>query len=162
MTTTEVTAPMTSDLGSASSSVPQCPPGIFARSGQWMEYAACGGVDPDLFAPGSPMAVRLALSYCNRCPVTRYCAEARDGAAGTWGGEYFPEATRSKLCALADCNRERQNNRSHFCSYEHEHAAKVGTRAGYDLHIREKTEVCPPCREAKTRSRKGYGNRHPR
>jgi WhiB family redox-sensing transcriptional regulator len=63
----------------------------------WMEYARCAQVDPDLFHPdGSGSRSSEALEICRRCPVQRQCADhtARlEGDAskrdrhGMWAGQ---------------------------------------------------------------------------
>jgi WhiB family redox-sensing transcriptional regulator len=63
----------------------------------WMEYARCAQVDPDLFHPdGSGSRSKEALEICRRCPVQRQCADhtARlEGDAskrdrhGMWAGQ---------------------------------------------------------------------------
>lgn len=40
-----------------------------------MESAACKGADPRLFDATNGDAVDDALSYCDRCPVTRECED---------------------------------------------------------------------------------------
>lgn len=35
----------------------------------WRQFAACRGVDPDIFFPGAGSGSHKALSYCARCPA---------------------------------------------------------------------------------------------
>lgn len=63
----------------------------------WQDYAACDGVDPDLFfdtaatGPGggpSP-TTKEALRICAACPVREACLEhalSRPETFGVWGG----------------------------------------------------------------------------
>lgn len=57
----------------------------------WMVFAACTGLDPDLFFPQSrgPGAGREAKAVCAGCQVRSDCLEYaldRDYGAGVWGG----------------------------------------------------------------------------
>lgn len=68
----------------------------------WTDYAACHGVDPELFFPigyVGPLLERqqvMAKEVCARCPVTRDCLDwaLRAGEPdGIWGGT-TPEERR--------------------------------------------------------------------
>jgi WhiB family redox-sensing transcriptional regulator len=71
-------------------------------SRDWPRYAACRGVDPELFFPlAAPntdtgkQELELALRYCNGCPVRPEClADALDSGIH-WGGT--TEAQRQAL-----------------------------------------------------------------
>jgi WhiB family transcriptional regulator, redox-sensing transcriptional regulator len=57
----------------------------------WHEYAACRGVDPELFFPGQGRSAAKAREVCARCSVREECLEyaLKDEDAfyyGIWGG----------------------------------------------------------------------------
>jgi WhiB family redox-sensing transcriptional regulator len=55
----------------------------------WREYAACMGVDPDLFFPVRGASTREAKAVCAGCPVRDECLEwafANHERFGIWGG----------------------------------------------------------------------------
>jgi hypothetical protein len=80
-------------------------------SPQWMEHAECVGANPTLFAPREEdepqpefnFRVRVATSYCRRCPVKAECAKAgNDGNEwGVWGGEARGDRDRRRRRAAA-------------------------------------------------------------
>lgn len=56
---------------------------------RWVLRAACREADPDLFYSDDADDVRVALSYCERCPVADTCltvALANGERFGVWGG----------------------------------------------------------------------------
>ena len=70
----------------------------------WTTWAACRGVDPDLFLPRESSTgaflkppVEQALAYCEVCPVVAECAAEADetGDVGVWGGRYRPDKESS-------------------------------------------------------------------
>ena len=66
----------------------------FDASDSWRAYAACRGMDTDLFYPegrGRKLRAReqLAKSICSSCPVAQQCQEAAAETVerfGIWGG----------------------------------------------------------------------------
>lgn len=62
---------------------------------EWMNRAACGDEDPELFAPPSPDTwtphqLAAARAVCQRCPVRLACLAHADQTRPTgavWGGE---------------------------------------------------------------------------
>lgn len=60
----------------------------------WRAYAACRGMDTDLFYPegrGSTLRAReqIAKNICTSCPVAQQCRDAASGLPeryGIWGG----------------------------------------------------------------------------
>lgn len=73
----------------------------------WWAYAACVGMDPELWQPGSgspeieERRLKLAKSVCRRCPVREECLvfAVRTGQkAGVWGGMTMQERAHSERC----------------------------------------------------------------
>ena len=59
--------------------------------GEWLDRAACRGMDPRLFDHGEHTAQDLgrrreAAKVCAGCPVQVECRAAGQGASGVWGG----------------------------------------------------------------------------
>ena len=70
----------------------------------WRDYAACQGIDPELWYPmkGDKVTERRALAICSRCPVREEClADAVTGGVlwGIWGGT--TEAERAPMISAA-------------------------------------------------------------
>lgn len=64
----------------------------------WMEYASCSGLDPDLWFPERGKQPTKALKVCAVCPVSADCLEyaLKEGLrAGVFGGT--TERQRRKL-----------------------------------------------------------------
>ena len=56
---------------------------------EWVDQAACAGVDPDLFFPERGAPTEPAKAYCRICPVRDACLEhalAVPERVGIWGG----------------------------------------------------------------------------
>ena len=118
---------------------------------RWMAEAVCRDEDPELFHPASGDAKTLpdAVKVCNRCPVHAACRALRydTGATGVWGGVYYgPSSRGQRPCVTKDCRKPAQGTRTAYCSFEHEHAAKVGTQAGYDAHRKYGNDPCDACK----------------
>lgn len=73
----------------------------------WWDYAACAGMDPELWFPGSgspeieQRRLKLAKVICGRCPVREECLvfAARTGQRfGVWGGLTPKERLYSRRC----------------------------------------------------------------
>jgi Transcription factor WhiB len=65
-----------------------------AGTSEWMDYAACRSVDPELFFPDKGGTNRGALMVCDGCPVTVECLEYAISLRvelgqlhGVWGGK---------------------------------------------------------------------------
>lgn len=135
---------------------------------QWVRRAKCGAgsaapVDPELFHPTSDADTRTinaATQFCRGCPVKVACRFRRYdlGAVGSvWGGVYYGTDTRGKRpCAWTGCTTPARNMQNGYCGFDHEHAAKVGTPAGYSVHIKAEVGVCEPCRDARQKSALKY------
>jgi WhiB family redox-sensing transcriptional regulator len=68
----------------------------------WAAYAACRGVDPDLFFPGPDGDAREAMRICAGCAVQAECAEwALDMqlSFGIWGGLTEQDRRRLLRCS---------------------------------------------------------------
>lgn len=76
----------------------------------WMAYAACAGMDPELWFPVSAEPqdgfaagrLRLALATCARCAVREEClaCAVRTRQRGIWGGMTEGERRTSRRCRL--------------------------------------------------------------
>jgi hypothetical protein len=149
-----------------SSTVEQLP--IVPGDGEaWLDLAECRGVDPDQFHPvsdpitASALAdIAAALAVCDNCPVHAACRDQRYdlGAVGSvWGGVYYPNGARGvRPCATKGCRLPVDSPRGTYCGFEHEHAVKVGTDAGYKLHRKAKTSPCAACKEGHYTGRLKY------
>lgn len=123
----------------------------------WMAHAVCSAddsVDPEDFFPvdGSTLAAQFAILLCSICPVMQSCRERRHetGAIGVWAGVYYSANTNGdRQCKQRGCSLPRQSQQNGFCGFEHEHATKVGTKLGYQLHQRAKVPPCPACKEGR-------------
>lgn len=65
---------------------------------EWMEAAACRGMDTNMFFPERGEPVDNARAVCARCPVNAECLEyalANRDKFGVWGGK--SERERRKL-----------------------------------------------------------------
>ncbi len=76
----------------------------------WQAYAACMGVDPDLFFPERGASTREAKAVCGRCAVRTECLEyalANAEKFGIWGG--MSERERRRIRKLrAQQRRQRE------------------------------------------------------
>ncbi len=130
----------------------------------WVLKARCKDVDPDTFHPASDtddQRINTAIVICAACPVKLACRNKRYdiGAVGSvWGGVYYGHRARGERpCSHKGCTNKVKAARAYWCGYEHEHAAKVGTRAGYQLHRKNRVPVCKACAEGQYRERMQYG-----
>jgi hypothetical protein len=133
----------------------------------WLNLAECKDVDPDQFHPmNDPISnsaradLAAALAVYDACPVHAACRDRRYdlGAVGSiWGGVYYPNGARGvRPCATRGCSLPVESPRSTYCGFEHEHAVKVGTDAGYKLHRKSKTPPCAACKEGHYSGRLRY------
>lgn len=70
---------------------------------EWLERAACAGVDPALFFPGRGEETKSARAICAGCPVREDCLEyaLRTGEKfGIWGGKSERERRRLRRARL--------------------------------------------------------------
>lgn len=115
-------------------------------------YADCRDI---WFAPKTDKeAVRKARQICWSCPLLQTCGQRAIEDREPWGmwgavseGERRAMLRRRGICltvAEDEVAPERKPVR------QKREPAKCGTRAGYQKHLREKTEICGPCRQANT------------
>jgi WhiB family transcriptional regulator, redox-sensing transcriptional regulator len=108
----------------------------------WREQAACKGVDPNLFFPGSGGVTDEAKRVCATCPVAGECLDYSLRTCqklGIWGGT--SESERRKL---------RRGIR------EIRGPVPCGTVAGWARHKRRNEDVCDECRTAYNAKQKAY------
>ncbi len=75
----------------------------------WQAYAACMGVDPDLFFPERGASTREAKAVCGRCVVRTECLEYALSNAekfGIWGGMSERERRRIRKLRAQQKRRE--------------------------------------------------------
>ena len=85
----------------------------------WRNYAACRGVDPDLFFPlgtsgASLLQIEEAKQICRTCPVCRPCLQwaLESGDAGVWGGTTEDDRRQHRqLCTLNDSSSAAHSGR---------------------------------------------------
>lgn len=117
----------------------------------WQDRAACVGLDSRVFYANGKYAraqVHAAQRVCATCPVTAQCAAwaIQSGEKwGVWGGMSQKELRQKRVR-----DRAPRNSASGKPQRKAQEPAKCGTRSGYQKHLREKTEICQPCRQANT------------
>jgi hypothetical protein len=131
------------------------------RRHRWQDDAACHGQDVAVFFP-EPFEHRnvgTAKKICAVCPVFEECkAEHIDEQHGIWFGTTVRERQRLRIQMRRDAGMDPLNAHSLGNTYavggkgnttprvrppiEH------STARGYRQHIRQKVEVCQPCRDA--------------
>lgn len=154
--------------------VAQVPYDPESTSDAWMDLSRCRDEDPETFFPLAGSAAEIvAQMTCAECPVTQWCRQRRYelGAVGFWAGVLYEKTTGTRRpCATAKCSKPVMGRNSHYCGFEHAHAAKVGTAEGYALHRREGVDPCRACLDAQARRNLkykdpregGHGARQPR
>lgn len=55
-------------------------------NGGWQESALCAQIGPDLWFPDRGGSVRLAKTYCRRCPVLGECLDWALAGGSSWNG----------------------------------------------------------------------------
>lgn len=136
--------------------------------GEWQQYGACRGLDPDMFFPQRGDTVREAKTVCDACPVRPQCLEyaiTNGEKFGIWGGLSERERRRirrqradNRVAAPPPVNVTRQVAKRGPSS-----TAECGTYPGYRRHLRGREAPCVDCRRAnadyqaawQTRQRKG-------
>jgi WhiB family redox-sensing transcriptional regulator len=120
------------------------------RRDDWRDFAACQYEDPDtFFAEGrsARLQVREAQVVCHGCPVRQQCGEYAIEAGETWGvwGGMSQQQLRKKRRRFRHSSQARSTPAQKRKSPE---AAVCGTNSGYRRHVRDKTTICGPCRQA--------------
>jgi hypothetical protein len=131
-------------------------------STDWMEHAACRGMDPNLFVVSTTAEVKLAKRICNGAPTTRtdpgcppcpvkaqcleYCLSIPGPVLGVWGGT----ADRDRREIRRDRNPDGIRRRRH----------QHGTEYGYKLHMKYETEPCQSCKDAMARKSQAWRDRN--
>jgi hypothetical protein len=131
--------------------VPETP-----RKSDWRDAAACRTEDPEDFfpigaSPAAKAAERHAKTVCFACPSYQACGqwalETRQ-AFGIWGG--MTEAERAKVLRRRGIRLSAVEDEAPQPVRPKRGPAQCGTRGGYQKHLREKTTICAPCRQANT------------
>lgn len=88
-----------------------------AANRSWMQYAACRGMDTNMFFPDWGGNMDEAVAVCRRCPVRASClrhAMSHPENDGVWGGLTEMERKRGKrLCAR--CGEPSSSARARYC-----------------------------------------------
>jgi hypothetical protein len=138
------------------------------RKPDWRDDAVCatdqyeGHRDLWFPNPGDHEATAAAKRVCATCPVRQACLDnalteeggrTKTNRFGIRGGKttsqrynLYAQARKNKHAAeQAQQSKPRQKTKR-----KSPEPAKCGTRAGYQKHLREKTAICGPCRQANT------------
>lgn len=103
----------------------------------WMDNAACKGMDASLFYPGQGESVTEAKQTCMTCPVRSECREHalnNHETYGVWGG-------------LSE--RQRKNIRwERRMGPKPRQRPPCGTMSGYRYHVRHLEPSCRSCLDA--------------
>lgn len=118
----------------------------------WQEFAACKGVDPDLFYSGRGDfdGVEKARSVCTECPVRNLCGlYAIDNIEthGMWGGL----SERQRRTIRSDRKRE-----SRLRSDAYLEAVGLGVRPPALPVVVDGQRPCEECRELFTPTNRGH------
>jgi len=118
------------------------------RPANWRAQAACLGRWKEMHPDNDEHEIANAKTICARCPVTRECfwdaARTGDNQHGIRAGLRANER-RAVLAEL-----QQRQTALPVPVKKKRGPAECGTRSGYQKHVREKTEICPPCRQANT------------
>jgi WhiB family redox-sensing transcriptional regulator len=121
----------------------------------WRVYAACRGMDSNLFYPQSGQMPRdEAIDACGKCEVSDECLayaikyEDRGFWAGTTGSE------RASLREALQITLERR-------PYQIWPRDPCGTYGGYQRHRRAGEEACAICKDANARRTEFWEDRPP-
>lgn len=123
----------------------------------WHTRALCLGMDADIFfpKPGDVAATNHAKRICDSCPVRQAClaealreegGRAKDNRFGVRGGK----APGGRYALYSTYRKQQQRTKKAKPAPKRRRPVVCGTRGGYQKHLREKTEICTPCRQANT------------
>lgn len=76
---------------------------------RWQDWAACKGMNPDVFYPPDGVGEAFAKKFCRSCPVREQCLEyalVRREKDGIWGGMTTKERDRLARQLRAQALRE--------------------------------------------------------
>lgn len=134
-------------------------PDTLDRATSWRDSALCAETpynEYDWFPyPGDKPGLSMAKQVCSACPVRQACLEdALEVEGGRTSTDRFgvrgglsPAGRRKVYERRREIALQTQAEQPQRKTRE---PAKCGTRSGYQKHLREKTKICPPCRQANT------------
>ena len=131
---------------------------LFVRA-DWMDRAACRGMDPNWWHPAKAGANRdtpKAKAICAECPVSDECLKyAMDNEQrGIWGGISIGEARRGPA-RIAERARLRKATRDNPVPHPRPLGEIVhGTHRGYIAERRRGIPPCQPCTDARNEHRR--------
>ena len=102
----------------------------------WMERAACKGMDVDIFVPVRGGDTQRAKRVCEGCPVREECRDyalSDPSIQGVWGGLSV---------------RGRENLREKRPQTPKGEPIPHGTNRGWAMHLYRLSEPCDACRSA--------------
>lgn len=108
---------------------------------QWLQQAACRGLDPELFYPEQGQSAAQARAVCAVCPVKQECLEdaleheTQARRFGVFGGLTATERARLHQSRTGKSRRK---------------PIAHGTERGYVAHWRLGEEACAACLKAKS------------
>lgn len=122
------------------------------RAADWRARAACLGLWKIMHPDNDETEIAAAKAVCKRCPVGFECfwdaARTDDNQHGIRAGLRANE----RRAVLAELRQRQADARVSLPApvKKKRGPAVCGTRSGYQKHVREKTEICGPCRQANT------------
>ena len=124
------------------------------RKTNWRDEALCRMGDAEDFFPAgfdAKAQERHAKAICHLCPSRLPCGQwalDNDEPVGVWGGMTEGERRgilRRRRAKAAAAEAQPQPPKPAAKKRE---PAKCGTNSGYRRHVRDKTTICQPCRQA--------------
>jgi hypothetical protein len=124
------------------------------RTPDWRTRAACLGHWDAMHPDTNEAEIAYAKGICAPCPVRMECLrDAIQTGDNQWGirAGLRPDERRTTAAELKRREAAQETNRNATPMVRKKREpAKCGTRGGYQKHLREKTEICAPCRQANT------------
>lgn len=137
------------------------------RAADWRDRALCAlpaNRTVDFFPhPTDEQGIAKATALCEACPVRQLClldAIAQEGGSrpeyrwGIRGGLTGDQRFNRRRVLVRACGEAEPALRPRV--------AKCGTYSGYQKHLREKTDICAPCRKAKNEANRKQKQRERR